>query len=153
MKVESLMHREVFACTPDEPMSSAARIMWEHDCGIVPVVEGKERRLVGVVTDRDLCMACLTRDERLSAMKVRSAMSPRVESCRLGDSLKTVHERMRQQQVRRIPVTDAEGRLVGIVSLNDLALRAVEAGTGQGEEREVLQTLARVSRHREPVVA
>jgi CBS domain-containing protein len=103
-------------------MAEAARIMWEHDCGIVPVVDA-EGRPVGIVTDRDLCMAAYTRNEPLSRMPVRDVMAREIHCCRTDDDESAVHAAMRAYQVRRLPVVDADGRLQGIVSLNDLALR------------------------------
>ena len=84
MKARDLMTPDVATCRPDEPMAEAARIMWERDCGIVPVVDA-EGRPVGVVTDRDLCMASFTRNEPLSRMPVRDAMAKEVFSCREDD--------------------------------------------------------------------
>jgi CBS domain-containing protein len=150
MKAKDLMTRDVAACRPDEPMAAAARIMWEHDCGVVPVLDGQ--KVVGVVTDRDLCMAAFTRNRPLSGMAVRDAMAKRVFSCHEGDDEAKVHAAMREHQVRRLPVVDDEGRLLGIVSLNNLALRSAAAKGSAAEKglREVARTLIDISRHREP---
>jgi len=151
MKAKNVMTREVAVCRPEDAMATAARIMWERDCGIVPIAEDGGR-LVGVVTDRDLCMAAYTRNEPLSRMPVRDAMAREVFTCGEDDALETVHAAMREHQVRRLPVVDGEGRIVGMVSLNDLVLQA----TGKGAEkrqREVLKTFVEVSRHREVAAA
>jgi len=84
MKAKELMTRDVATCRPEDPMAAAARIMWERDCGIVPVVDG-DGRPVGVVTDRDLCMASFTRNEPLSRMPVRDAMAKKPFACREED--------------------------------------------------------------------
>lgn len=144
MKARDLMTRDVATCRPDEPMAAAARIMWEHDCGVVPVVDGQ--KVVGVVTDRDLCMAAFTRNEPLSRMAVRDAMAKEVFSCHEGDDEAKVHAAMREHQVRRLPVVDDEGRIKGVVSLNNLALAAK---AGEKGLREVARTLVEISRHRE----
>jgi CBS domain-containing protein len=150
MKAKNLMTRDVYACRSEDPMSLAARIMWERDCGVVPVVDG-DGRVVGIVTDRDLCMASYTRNEALSRMPVRDAMAKEIFSCREEDDESAVHATMREHQVRRLPVVDDEGRLHGIVTLNDLAVQAA-AGKGAAAEkrqREVARTLVGISRHRE----
>jgi CBS domain-containing protein len=149
MDVETLMTRDVGYCAPDDAMATAARIMWERDCGIVPVVDPGTGRLVGVVTDRDLCMAAYTRDERLSRMRVREAMSARVFTCHPHEEVAAAHDRMRANQVRRLPVVDGEERLVGILSLNDLACHAASPAATRAEKREVAETLASICRHRE----
>jgi CBS domain-containing protein len=150
MKAKSLMTPNVAACHPDDPMAEAARIMWEHDCGVVPVVDA-EGRPVGIVTDRDLCMASYTRNEPLSRMPVRDVMAKEVHCCRVDDDEGAVHAAMRAYQVRRLPIVDADGRLAGIVSLNDLALQAATNRTpvSAKRQREVARTLTEVSRHRE----
>jgi CBS domain-containing protein len=133
-------------------MAAAAQIMWEHDCGVVPVVDA-ERRVVGIVTDRDLCMAAYTKGLALARMRVVDAMQAPVFCCREEDLPDAIHEAMRTHQVRRIPVVDDSRRLVGMVSLNDLALDA-DAAEGAARTRritEVAETLAAISRHREPV--
>ena len=149
MKAKDLMTREAATCRPEDPMVAAARIMWERDCGIVPVVDADERP-VGVVTDRDLCMASFTRNEPLSRMPVRDAMAKEIFTCRVDDDEAAVHDTMRRHQVRRLPVVDDEGRIAGMISLNDLVLEA--AGKGGGSERrqrDLARTLIEVSRHRE----
>jgi CBS domain-containing protein len=155
MKVSEIMCRDVVACAPDASMAEAARLMWKHDCGVVPVIDCSTREVLGVVTDRDLCMASFTRGLALHEMPVSLAMATGVRCCREDDDLSRAHREMRSAQVRRLPVVDEAGRLVGIVSLNDLVL---DAATGRGaaadaRRREVLRTLAAVCRHREPVTA
>ncbi len=152
MKARTLMQRHVGACRPEDSMASAAQIMWEHDCGVVPVVDA-ERRVVGIVTDRDLCMAAYTKGRALAQMRVGDAMQKPVFCCHEEDTRAAIHEAMRMHQVRRIPVVDDSLRLVGLVSLNDLAL---DADAAEGTVRthriaEVTETLAAISRHREPV--
>jgi CBS domain-containing protein len=146
------MHSDVAACRPEETMAAAAQIMWEHDCGVVPVVD-PDGRVVGIVTDRDLCMAAYTKGRPLAQMRVGEAMQAPVFCCGEEDSRAAIHATMRRHQVRRIPVTDRDGRLVGIVSLNDLVLDAAAAESGVRTQRisEVVETLSAICRHREPV--
>jgi CBS domain-containing protein len=150
MKAKNLMTCDVATCRPEDAMATAARIMWERDCGVVPVVEAD--RLVGVVTDRDLCMASYTRSEPLSRMAVRDAMARGVFTCREEDDEDLVHAALREHQVRRLPVVDDDGRLKGMISLNDLVLHATGKGADR-RQREVLRTLTEISRHREVAAA
>ena len=119
MKVADLMTRDVRACTIHESLNAAARIMWEHDCGCVPVVDG-HGKLAGIVTDRDICMAAYTQGLPLEAIPVERVMSAQVVSCSRGDDLETAHRLMRTHEIHRIPVADTRGRLIGILTLSDL---------------------------------
>jgi CBS-domain-containing membrane protein len=120
MKVEELMVREVMSCSPDDMLNRAAQIMWENDCGCVPVVDSAAR-VLGMLTDRDICMAAYTRGQTLNHIPVSAAMSSEVFACRAGDDLLDAQKVMRKHQVRRLPVNDSKGRLVGLLSLSDLA--------------------------------
>ena len=120
MKVAELMVEEVTACSPDDALNRAAQIMWENDCGCVPVVD-RAARLIAVLTDRDICMAAYTRGGTLKDIRVSAAMSSELFACRPDDDLLDAQKMMREHQVRRMPVSDATGRLVGILSLNDVA--------------------------------
>ncbi len=122
MKVEDLMTRDVRTCAPSDSLNDAARIMWERDCGCVPVVEG-DGTVIGMITDRDICMAAYTQGRRLMYMTVDSAASKDVVTIGKDESLRRAEELMRAAQVRRLPVVDSAGRLVGLLSLADLARR------------------------------
>jgi len=122
MRVEELMQKDVRVCRADDVMTEAARIMWEADCGSVPVIGGDERgSLVGIITDRDVCMAAYTRGKPLADLRVADAMSGDVRTCGPGDELSAAAGTMRAAQIRRLPVVDAAGQLLGIVSLSDIA--------------------------------
>jgi CBS domain-containing protein len=122
MKVEECMTTRVFSCRPDTSMEQAARLMWEQDCGVLPVVDERDR-IVALVTDRDLCMGSYTRGKALSDLCVENSMSKRVFSCQPADLLEDALRTMADHQVRRVPVVDAAGKLLGILSLNDLFRR------------------------------
>src|SRR5687767_12489389 len=80
MHVEKLMTTEVTTCSADDPLQRPAQLMWESDRGFLPVVDS-ERRVIGVITDRDICMAAYTKGVPLGGASVSSAMSPDVYSC------------------------------------------------------------------------
>lgn len=120
MKVDDIMTRDVRSCSPDESLGSAAQIMWEMDCGAVPVVDS-EQRVIGMITDRDICMASHLQGVILSDASVASAMARDIKCCGPHDSPATVQALMQQHKIRRVPVVDADRRLIGIVTLADLA--------------------------------
>lgn len=109
--------------------------MWEFDCGVIPVVDD-DGRVAGIVTDRDICMAAYTQGKALSAISVASAMARDVAAAHADDGIEQVEELMRDKQVRRLPVLDGESRLIGLVSMNDLArLSAREEGRSGSRAR------------------
>jgi CBS domain-containing protein len=120
MKVGDLMTRGVRTCRISDTLSEAAQIMWENDCGAVPVID-EGGRVVSIVTDRDICMASYTQGRPLHEIAVTSAASKRLVAARADDSLHRAEELMRTAQVRRLPVIDEQGRPVGILSITDLA--------------------------------
>ena len=119
MKVADLMTSEVQACSTHDSLNAAARIMWDHDCGCAPVVD-THGKLIGIVTDRDICMAAYTQGVPLQAIRVERAMSPKVISCARTDDLDTAHHLMRTHEIHRLPVVDSRGKPIGILSLSDV---------------------------------
>lgn len=155
LRVVDLMQPDVRTCTPDAALSEPARIMWERDCGCVPVVaRDGSGRVVGIITDRDVCMASYTRGGRLAELRVDEAMSRGVHACRPEATLAEAEALMRANQVRRVPVVDDAGRLRGILSLADLA----EGASGRRErargvdETELAHTLEAICRPRHDFV-
>ncbi len=123
MKVEQLMTRDVAACRADQTLNWAAHIMWERDCGCVPVVD-EHNLVVGMLTDRDICMAAYTTNVPLSALRVGDIMARRVIACGAFDTLEHAESLMQLHQIRRLPVVGCENQLLGMLSLNDLARAA-----------------------------
>ena len=130
MKVEQIMNREVKSCRPQDSLNKAARIMWEAHCGAVPVVDDR-RRPVGFLTDRDICMAAYTQGKPLEQMRVETAMARKVVSCTAEDDLASAAQLMRRSRTRRLPVTDRDGTLVGLLSLDDVACEAARKLRGR----------------------
>ena len=123
MKVGEIMSIDLETCRADDTLNRAAQIMWEHDCGVVPVLDD-ESRVIGMLTDRDICIAAYTQGCPLWQISVSSACSRSVHACKLNDSLQTAEATMRAAQVHRVPVVDDDGKIYGIVSLGDLARHA-----------------------------
>ena len=153
MKIEQLMTKGVSTCAPGDSLKEAARIMWERDCGIVPIIEDDAtRRVVGIVTDRDACMAAYTRGQPLSQIRIGDVMSTSVASCRAGEDVHEAEQTMRSAQVHRLPVVDDANQLLGVISLADIAREAArEAGSRRQEVTavEIGETLAAIRKPRE----
>jgi CBS domain-containing protein len=121
MLVCEIMTSDVSTCRPTDSLARAAQIMWDRDCGVVPVVND-EGMCIGMVTDRDICFAAFFQDELPKNIQVRGAMSESVTSCYEDDSIETAEQLMCKALVRRLPVIDDDGVLRGIISLNDIAM-------------------------------
>jgi CBS domain-containing protein len=150
IRVRDLMTRDVATCGHRDSLALAAQLMWDCDCGIVPVVD-ESGRVVGVVTDRDICMAGWFKNRPLSELRVEDAASHALYAVAEDDPIEVAEVRMRAHQVRRLPVVDAGGRLLGILSLNDLARRLHLVPTSPQEglaSKSIALTLAVISRSR-----
>jgi CBS domain-containing protein len=155
MKVEQLMTSGVRVCTEADTLNRAAQLMWEFDCGCIPVITANgDGRLIGIVTDRDIAMAAYTHGGPLGAIPVGTAMAHKVIVCHADDGISQAEALMRDNRVRRLLVLDQSERLVGILSLNDVAREARrEAAAGKRAEvtgEGVLETLASVCEPRIP---
>lgn len=149
LRVRDVMADTVATCSPDEPVNAAARLMWEHDCGAVPVLE--DGKLVGIITDRDICMAAYTQGRPLTAICIRDVMARHVQACRADDTLERAASLMADARVRRLPVLDAEGRLAGIIAMADIARGAPVLGPR--EAAELVFQLTRAISQRAPRAA
>ena len=116
--VRSLMTTHVRTCRSDDSLVHAAQLMWETDCGAVPVVT--DETVVGVITDRDICMASYTQGKRLGDISVESVMSKALFSCGPDESVGAALATMGHRRVRRLPVLDENGKLLGIISTSDV---------------------------------
>ncbi len=138
MHVEQIMQCPVRCCRKNDSGQTAASMMRETDCGALPVVDENET-LLGIVTDRDLLIAANQGRCSLLEVSVVQAMSPGTFVCRPDDDVQVVERLMCRHQVRRIPVVDADGTIVGIVSLSDLAREQAAAPTGDPDpDRQVV---------------
>lgn len=135
-------------CGPEDDLATAANVMWDLDCGCVPVV-GEGRRIIGMVTDRDACMAALLNGRPLHELRVGAVMSKDIATCKPTDELHVAQAVMRMKRVRRLPVVDAESRVVGILSLHDIARAAARDKRRifpKVKLRELALTFAEISR-------
>lgn len=145
MKVEQLMTKQVFYCRPDDSLERAARLMWDGDCGCLPVcVADGVNRVTGMITDRDICMSALFEARPLRDIRVSAAMAKKVVTCQPDDELHAIEKVMRDARVRRLPVIDGQGDLVGIIALADITREAAKErtiGTRFVADSEVRETL------------
>lgn len=123
MKVKEIMTVNPKACTAAANLAEAASFMWDYDCGILPVL-AEGGTLVGLITDRDICIGGATKNRNLSQIAVEEIMTSNVYSCAPEDDVHKALETMRQRKVRRLPVVAADGKLQGILSINDITLKA-----------------------------
>lgn len=143
MNVKEVMSREIKCVRLVDRLDAAARVMWEQDCGIVPVVDGNQA-LVGVVTDRDLCMASYTQGRTLAEIPVTAVMARSVATAKPEEPLAAALTTMQQRQVHRLPIVDARNVVVGMLSTNDL-VRVAQARPATIDGSVVLKTLAAIA--------
>jgi CBS domain-containing protein len=140
MRVKHVMTKDPSCCVPSDGAPRAASIMRDEDTGIVPVIDNEQsQRVVGVVTDRDLCMSVVAEGREPHTVTVETCMTTAVVSCSPNDSVEKTTELMKENQIRRVPVVDEQRRLQGIVSIADLVHRA-DIKTGEAHD-----TLKKVS--------
>ena len=145
MRVRDLQTSDVQAVNPDTNLAAAAQIMWECDCGVVPVID-HDRNLVGMITDRDIAIAATTRSAAPADIPVRDVMSRgQLYSCRPDDDVRAALRTMGERRVRRLPVTDRENHLVGIVSLNDLVRHVTSRSGSDVPGDELIEALQSIS--------
>src|SRR5262245_23089070 len=118
MKVKDVMTRNVKSIRPESTIDQAAIQMWDYDCGVMPVVDG-EIRVMGMITDRDIAIAASTRGRLTTQINVGEVMSGNVYACAEDEDVKSGLNTMRREKVRRLPVVNYDGRLSGIISINN----------------------------------
>jgi CBS domain-containing protein len=149
MRIEKIMTQQVSTCGSYDSLEHAASLMWNSDCGSLPVVSGNgSPQVCGIITDRDICMAALFQAKPLRELRVKDAMASRVITCTAGDTVEDVEQVMQREQIRRLPVVDNDGALVGIVSMADIVREAARSQFGQRPQvpaSDVMVTLAKIS--------
>ena len=149
MKVQDLMTSLPESCTPDTDLAAAVQLLWDADCGVLPVVNST-REVVGVITDRDICIALGTRDQPASRIRVRDVMRTPVETCAASDDIAAALQKMKQRRVRRLPVVDDDGHLAGLLSLNDAVLAT--ASKDGVRSAQLLDAFRAICAHRLPAL-
>lgn len=152
MRVEERMTKDICCCRTEDSLATAARQLWDRDCGCLPVVDDRGH-VLGMITDRDICMAAMTTGKALTELLVAYAMARNVAVTRPSDSLHEAEMIMRARSVRRLPVLDEQNRVIGILSCNDL-FRWVDDDRANGaavhDAFHLARTLAAVGRSQGP---
>jgi CBS domain-containing protein len=146
MKVQDVMTENVKACFPDTNLAAAAALMWDADCGVLPVVVDGGIP-VGVITDRDIAIAAGTKGRPAQEIRVDEVMTAQLFACAPDDDVHSALKLMRKDKVRRLPVVTDDGVLKGILSLNDVALEA-RKDNPELDYDDVVSTLKAVCEHR-----
>jgi CBS domain-containing protein len=150
MNVKDIMTRDVQRCGPDTNLAVAAKMMWDSDCGVVPIIN-VEGRVMGMITDRDICMAAVTKTRPPASITAWETSSGKAITCRPDDDIRVALDLMERGKVRRLPVVDEDGMLQGMLSINDLVLAAGEHRGRSAPELpvdDVMHTLKAVCDHR-----
>jgi len=148
MKVRNVMKKDVKFCPPEATVAEVAKVMAINDCGVVPIVDA-QNRVVGMITDRDICLEIATKDRLPSLVPVREIMKRKVFGCGPDEDIHDALTRMQNRRVRRLPVLDEKGKLCGILSLDDVVLRAEKLSgleVPELSETETVETLKAITR-------
>ncbi len=141
MRVKDVMTRNVGFCRENDNLGNAVEVMWQKDCGMIPVLNDKDK-VVGVVTDRDVSVAATTRNRLPSNISVKELIIGKTITCSKKDSIKNVLKKMRKHQIKRLPVVKKKGELEGIISINDL----LQMKKTKPFEKEIFKTLKAIGK-------
>ena len=142
-----VMSHGAVCCHPQDSLTRAAQSMWERDCGVLPVIDG-DRKLVGILTDRDICMAAFTQGRALHEIQVVSVMATQLQTCAVSDTLTEIAAKLREHQLHRMPVVDTANQVVGMVSLVDIARHLSTLHAGHPLRALLVPTLAGIGEPR-----
>ena len=149
MRVDEIMSKPALTCHSQDTLSIAAHRMWVADCGAVVVVND-EGKLVGMITDRDICMAGLLQNQPLADIAVHVAMARQVYAVQPHQTVEDAERLMAAHQIRRIPVVGSDGKPIGLVAINDLAREAAKPQSQlRGGLTRLVQTLAVICQPRD----
>jgi len=155
MKVKEVMMGTPYTCRKETNLGEATELMWKANCGFLPVM-GTDGKVCAVVTDRDICMALGTRNKVAGEVTVGEVTGNKLYACGPEDEIHVALLTMREGRVRRLPVVDSDGKVVGVLSMDDILLRAEPAGSGKVVELstdEVVRTYRAINLRDLPQVA
>ena len=121
MKVKDAMKTDVGACSTEDSLMKAADVMRLRDCGVVPIIDD-EKNVVGMLTDRDVCLAIAARNRKASDVKTKNLLKGKAITCLADDDLESALRKMRKYQIKRLAVVDTDNKLVGILTISDFLL-------------------------------
>jgi CBS domain-containing protein len=149
MKVQNIMTTGVQTCVPDTSLPQAVRLMRETRCGFLPVIDWRSS-VAGVVTDRDICMALVNSARKPLNITVREVMENTVHACGPDDDIQVALETMKRYRIRRLPVVDGHGTLQGVLSFDDVVLRALSPDAPSSAE--IVESLREILKRREEAI-
>lgn len=120
MKVYEVMSIDVATCRRRTNLAEAVALMWERDCGALPVLDDEGTQVIGLLTDRDIAVAVGTRGQLAAQLAAEEAMSQQPQHCRDTDELAQALGRMSERKIRRLPVLNASDQLCGMLSIDDV---------------------------------
>jgi len=153
MKTKEVMTGTPYYCQPETNLGSATELMWNANCGFLPV-EAADGKVIGVITDRDICVALGTSGRSSGDVTAAEVMSGKLYSCAPDDDIHVALQTLREAKVRRLPVIAADGSLVGVISIDDIVFRAEPLSLGKEPELssdEVVRTFRTINQQLVPV--
>ena len=147
MKVKDVMKTDVGFCSTEDNLMKTAETMLHRDCGVIPIVD-EEKRVVGMLTDRDVCLAVAARNRKASDVKAKELLRGEPVVCSAEDKLEGALRKMRKHQIKRLAAVGEGGELVGILSVTDVLLAA---GKDKDLKKKVYATLKAIFKPR-PIV-
>ncbi len=154
MKVKDAMMEIPYYCQPENNLGSATELMWNANCGFLPV-QSADGKVIGVITDRDICIALGTRNCPAGEVSVGEVMSGKLYTCAPDDDIHIALQTMMEAKIRRLPVMAQNGTLVGVLSMDDILFRAEPKSHGKEPELssdEVVKTFRSILRRSDPDV-
>jgi len=154
MKVKDVMMGTPHYCQLENNVGTATELMWKANCGFLPV-QSADGKVIGVITDRDICIALGTRNCPAGKVSVGEVMSGQLHSCAPDDDIHAALQTMREAKIRRLPVMAKNGTLVGVLSMDDILFRAEPRSPGKEPELssdEVVRTFRSIARRGDPDV-
>ncbi|MGI8883319.1 MAG: CBS domain-containing protein [Pyrinomonadaceae bacterium] len=148
MKVQDVMTSDAAFCLPTSNLADAAAIMWQKDCGIVPILDA-ENRVVGLITDRDAFIAAFSRDCQPSKIKLEEFCRENIIVCQPNEKIGDALRKMRKHRIKRLPVTSQNGELVGIISITDiLSTTSKNKKASKKLRKKIVSTLLEIGKPR-----
>ncbi|MGD8566833.1 MAG: CBS domain-containing protein [Gammaproteobacteria bacterium] len=146
MNVSDIMSKDVGTCSADSDLESVAKIMWDKNCGSIPVLDSSNN-LVGIITDRDIAMGCALNHKAEWELKTNDILNNRsLFTCRSDEDIKNALQLMSDHHIRRLPVIDSNGQLQGVLSIDDIISLAQEDNS-ELSFRDTMNTLKQVCTH------
>ena len=146
MNIGDIMTKEIGTCGVESDLESVAQIMWNKDCGSIPVLDDTGS-LVGIITDRDIAMGCALNHKAEWELKTKDILNNRtLFTCRSDEDVKNALQLMSEQHIRRLPVVDSNGRLQGMLSIDDIIALSQERDPDLNY-RDTMNTLKQVCIH------